>query len=113
MFWLESSSTGMNIVNVLKKRGNALSLFWPLFALRKLVSRTELTLYRMARANLGQETSWIPPVTMIRSKKHARKVTKGALLRIGLVPELRGREIRQHTIRQDVAVAVIGSWGMS
>jgi hypothetical protein len=26
MFQLESSSTGMNIVNVLKKRGNALNL---------------------------------------------------------------------------------------
>jgi hypothetical protein len=41
----------MNIVTVLKKRGNALIPFRPLLALRKLDSRTESALHLMAGAN--------------------------------------------------------------
>jgi hypothetical protein len=55
MFQLESPSTGMNIVNVLKKRGNALNQFQPLLTLRKLGSGTERPLHPMVRADLGRE----------------------------------------------------------
>jgi hypothetical protein len=55
--WLESSSTGRNIVNVLKKRGNALNLFRPRLAPQKLDSRTEPAPRLMARAILGRGSS--------------------------------------------------------
>jgi hypothetical protein len=43
MFWLESSSIGMNIANARKKRGNSLNLFRPLFTLRlELVPQTTI-----------------------------------------------------------------------
>jgi hypothetical protein len=72
MFQLESFSTGMNIVNVLKKRGNALNLFLPPLTLQNLDSRTERALHRMAGANLGREPS--PATTVVpgeRRRGHA------------------------------------------
>jgi hypothetical protein len=59
MFQLESSLEGMNIVNVLPRRGNALIVFRPLLAPRTLVSQTETALRPMAEANLnlGREKS--------------------------------------------------------
>jgi hypothetical protein len=45
----------MNIVNVLKKRGNALNLFWPLLPLRRLDSPTEPARHRMSGAILGRK----------------------------------------------------------
>jgi hypothetical protein len=60
MFQLESSLEGMNIVNVLPRRGNALILFRPLLTIRKLGPRTEPALHLMAGANLGRETSPAP-----------------------------------------------------
>jgi hypothetical protein len=67
VFWLESSSIDMNIVNVRKKRGNALNPFRPLLAhLLELVPRTTIANCLVAVAEKHPESTGASPIPKTR-----------------------------------------------